>query len=83
MRDAIGMLLGVFCVGLVLCGLFVIIVGVMSMIDPVGTQMANDADPFGEPPTLTESLWRMAAGLAAVILGGWLCVWLIRRENAK
>ena len=30
--------------------------GIIAMIDPVGTKLSDDADPFGVPPTLGESL---------------------------
>ena len=30
-------------------------IGGVAMIDPTGSQMSNDSDPFGVPPTFIES----------------------------
>ena len=45
-----------------LLGTLVVTMGVIAILDPRGVQMANDADPFGTPP----SAWFSAA----LILGG-------------
>ena len=39
-------------VGCVLLGLAVLLFGleIVALVDPVGTKMADDADPFGPPP---------------------------------
>lgn len=41
---------------LLLFGFSGIFFGILSIIDPVGTKMSDDADPFGIPPTFDESL---------------------------
>ena len=83
MPDAIKIVLGIFGFGLAVWGLFTMVTGVGWVIDPQGFQMSNDADPFGKPPTFFESLWLIATGAMSFVLGGWLYVWLARRENAK
>ena len=40
----------------ILLGSVGILLGIIAIIDPVGTKMANDGDPFGVPPTISESL---------------------------
>lgn len=45
---------------------------ILALADPAGTQLANDADPFGTPPGWrTHATWfGIIAALAAA--GGWL-----------
>ena len=57
---------------LFLFGLFGALFGLISIVDPVGTQMANDSDPFGEPPTLVKSIAITGMYLALAVIGGWL-----------
>ena len=46
-------------------------ISLIAPVDPVGTQMANDADPFGPPPP-----WHVPAPMLAASLGlGWLSLW--------
>ena len=49
------------------------------MIDPVGTKLSDDGDPFGEPPGLSES-----AGITAVfvMITGLGC-WMMFREDSE
>ena len=54
----------------------------LALIDPVGTQAANDADPFGTPPSTVSSLTGLAVAVAAKI-GGIALILLSRREPAK
>ena len=50
-----------------------------ALMDPAGSQLAYDADPFGTPPgTLESSLW-LAAWLVALVAGCWL--WLRPRKR--
>jgi hypothetical protein len=66
MRSTFGMLLWGFA-AMVLLG------EVLALADPVGTQMANDADPFGTPPGWREHA--TAFGVIAVLsAAGW---WLL------
>jgi hypothetical protein len=48
-------------------------VGVFALIDPRGTQMSNDADPFGAPPSVLDSsfmvcVYLLVAGVGAFLL---------------
>lgn len=46
---------------------------ILALADPVGTQMANDADPFGTPPGWREhAMW--LGIISALAAAGW---WLI------
>ena len=54
-------------VGAILClliGFLILMIGIIGVFDPIGTQMANDNDPFGEPPGIKDSLF--VFGLAVV-----------------
>ena len=44
----------------ILFGLVWSIFSIMAIADPVGTQLADDSDPFGPPPSLTVSLVHLA-----------------------
>ena len=48
------------------------IIGVLAIVDPEGTQMSNDADPFGGPPGLAGNLARAAAYLTVAAAGAYL-----------
>jgi hypothetical protein len=50
-------------------------VGILAMLEPVGTKMADDSDPLGTPPNLTESL--LLTLLYALI--GAFGIWLVMR----
>jgi uncharacterized membrane protein YedE/YeeE len=69
MRKAFGALL------LLAAGLFLALV-VLALLDPAGTQLANDADPLGTPagPKFYAAWFAVIAGFAGVglwmILGG-------------
>lgn len=54
---------------LTLFGAAGVLVGIVATIDPVGTKMADDADPFGVPPTFTESFALTVFYLLILILG--------------
>lgn len=53
---------------------------ILTLIDPVGAQMANDADPFAIPPGPAESCLQLAVSLALLGLGLWL---FLRRRSPK
>lgn len=66
--------LSLTCLGYVcsLAGFIGLIAAAISLLDPAGIQMANDHDPFGDPPATFEVLL-LGAGSAAILgLGGWL-----------
>jgi hypothetical protein len=48
-RLAFGILLSLF-------GLMGIFFGVLSMVDPICAQLADDHNPFAKPPTISESI---------------------------
>jgi hypothetical protein len=51
---------------------------IVALMDPVGTKMADDADPFGVLPSRTKVVVRMLITGAAGLAG----VWLLKRGNA-
>lgn len=62
-------ILGVLTSALGLCGsLF----AVLALLDPAGTQLANDHDPFGTPPSTGEVSASLAVWLALLGIGLWL-----------
>ena len=77
MFTAISRVLGVV---LALVAAVFLIVSLIALIDPVGTQMADDSDPFGPPIP-----WYGAAGMAiASTAVGAAGVWLaIRRSGPR
>jgi hypothetical protein len=58
--------------GLVILGSVGMFVSILAIIDPVGTKMADDNDPFGPPPTIERSLLMLLAFVVMAILGAWL-----------
>ena len=54
---------------------------VLALLDPAGTQLANDHDPFGTPPSTGEVLESLAVWLALLGIGLWLS--LPRRESKR
>ena len=55
-------------------GLGVVIFGLLALADPTGSQLANDSDPFGTPPSGAQVLVQVAIGAVGLILGIWLVV---------
>jgi len=61
-------------------GGFGAMISVLALVDPIGAQMADDADPFATPPG-SDGLWlRLAVSLALLGLGLWL---FLHRRSAK
>lgn len=54
---------------LVLAGAVLVIVGLVEFFDPIGTQMADDGNPFGQPPAGYESGFLVALGVTHCVLG--------------
>jgi hypothetical protein len=50
------------------------LVYVIGLLDPVGSQMANEGDPFGTPPPASGSIPGLVVCAALFVLGLWL-VW--------
>ena len=57
---------------LLLIGLLGSAVSLFVIFDPVGTQMANDNDPFGTPPSMVSSLLMLLVYLALGVAAGLL-----------
>lgn len=51
---------------------FGVMVGIVAMIDPVGTKMSDDGDPFGVPPSFVESLSLTLFYAGNFFVGVWL-----------
>jgi len=56
----------------------VALVHVIGLLDPVGSKLSDDGDPFGTPPPASESIVALVVCAALVILG----VWLVRTKKA-
>ena len=61
---------------LALVGLVFFLASLVALVDPVGTQMADDSNPFGPPPPWYAAVTGcvVSAGIGA---GG---IWLLRRK---
>jgi hypothetical protein len=54
---------------LIAVGIISILVGVVALLDPVGTKMSDDGDPFGRPGPWYESAILVVLGLAICVAG--------------
>ena len=64
-RQIVGVLL------LAIGGIAAVVYG-LGLIDPTGTKMADDGDPFGTPPPWQEGAIGLVVSLAVAVFGGWL-----------
>ena len=55
-------------------------VSALSLVDPVGSKMADDGDPFGKPPSSQRSWLLAGASTGVLVLGSWL---VLRRQRPK
>jgi hypothetical protein len=62
-----------------LLGLTVGLVEIVALIDPVGTKMADDADPFGNP----YEPWYKHAVYIAFVIGCFLVSFLLVRKSLR
>jgi hypothetical protein len=62
---------------LALMGLFLAMIETIAILDPAGTQAADDANPFGPPPA-----WYTHIVPISLVLGFWLVAWLLLRRKA-
>jgi hypothetical protein len=53
-------------------GLLGCAVSLLAIIDPVGTKMSDDGDPFGTPPSIMSCLVLLAVFVAVSALGAYL-----------
>jgi hypothetical protein len=58
-------------------GPMVALVHVIGLLDPVGSKLSDDGDPFGTPPPASESIIALVVCAALVVLG----VWLVRTKK--
>lgn len=66
--------------GILVCfvGLAGMAVGVIAILDPVGTKMADDSDPFGPPPSILGSIV-ITIVFALIVAGGFVMIWFSDR----
>ena len=48
------------------------VIYVLGLIDPVGTKMSDDGDPFGTPTSWQHGAIGLVVSLAVASIGGWL-----------
>jgi hypothetical protein len=53
-------------------GLLSALIYVIALLDPVGTKLADDGDPFGTPPPASESITGLLVCVALAAVGLWL-----------
>lgn len=74
LRIALGAILASF-------GILGILLGLLALVDPAGTQMADDGNPFGAPPTAVQSVLITLFYLLMSILGVSMIFGLKRLKN--
>jgi hypothetical protein len=73
-------IIGVFGFILLFVGLIGIPIALLAIFDPVGTQMADDNNPFGTPPSLFGSILLLLFCLSISVFGGFLVRKSIRKQ---
>jgi hypothetical protein len=75
----------VFASLLIIAAGIILLVQIVSFIDPESAQASNDHDPNGTPPSRLESLAEMLATCAVALFGFWLLrrTAIILYENRK
>jgi hypothetical protein len=65
--------------GLVLAfvGFLGIASGIVAVLDPVGSKLADDADPLGPPVTITQALMVIVTWALVLCIG----IWLISKKS--
>ena len=79
MLRSLGISFGVVLFGV---GLFGTIVALVGVFDPTGTKLADDGDPFGVPPTLSESILVLAVYASVCAVGIFLLWRAFRKQSA-
>lgn len=59
----------------------VVVLSVVALLDPVGTKMADDPDPFGAPDPWYVPTLRLLASVAVGAFGLWLAASGIRKSK--
>lgn len=59
-------------IALIIVGVIGLLVGIATIIGPLGTQLTNDNAPFAAPPSLITSLLITTAWAAIIGIGVWL-----------
>jgi hypothetical protein len=77
--SAVRIIARIFGLLLLIGGLVATGVGLLCIIDPVGCKLADDADPFGTPPSLLSSLLILLVYLGVSGVGAFL-VWKSGRK---
>lgn len=67
---------------LIVIGLLIVLVSVTALVDPVGTKHADDADPFGPPPSRLESAVILLLGCGLLAVAYLLIRSAVRRARA-
>ena len=73
-------IIGVFGFILLFVGLIGIPIALLAIFDPVGTQMADDNNPFGTPPSLFGSILLLLFCLSIGVVGGFLVRKSVRKQ---
>ena len=73
-------------IGIVMTGLGFLGIGfgILAIIDPIGTQMADDHNPFATPPPLSERILLTVVYAASFLIGLWLIFaprWKAKRQG--
>lgn len=59
--------------------LLVLPIFVIALLDPVGTKLADDSDPFGTPPSRVATSFQIIAALGCIVIG----LVILHRDNKK
>jgi hypothetical protein len=72
---------GISGVMLLLVGLVGSAVSLLAVLHPVGTQMADDNNPFGPPPSLFGSVLIVVFCLSVAVVGGFVVRKSVRKPR--
>lgn len=72
-----------FFAGIFLCGIGCVVgvVGLLAVLDPVGSKMSDDSDPFGSTAgSAPFGIVAMVVSLAIIVAGGFM-MWRVDRKR--
>jgi hypothetical protein len=81
--NVVRIIIGVFGFILLFAGLIGTPITLLFIFDPVGTQMANDNNPFGTPPSLFGSILQLLFCLSIGVVGAFLVRRSIRKPSVS